>query len=151
MNALQKPGIRRGGSADTPAFVALLERAGLPTADIADSAALQLWVLEGNGALLGAIALERYGVDALLRSLVVVPEQRARGLGYRLVSQLEHDASAQGVERLVLLTETAEPFFRRLGYDVLERHLVSDEMRQSAEFRSLCPASALCMSKRLHS
>lgn len=149
MNPSQNPGLRCGGPADIPAFVALLAGAGLPTADIVGSAGLQLWVLEENGALVGAIALERYGVDALLRSLVVVPEQRARGFGYLLVSQLEHDASAQGVERLVLLTETAGPFFRRLGYDALERRLVSDEMKQSPEFRSLCPASALCMSKRL--
>jgi amino-acid N-acetyltransferase len=150
MTPSQTPSIRRGESADIPAVVALLDRAGLPTADVASSPGLQMWVLEENGSLLGAIALDRYGTDALLRSLAVVPEHRSRGFGHRLVSKLEHDAFAQGVERLVLLTETAEPFFRRLGYDVFERRYVSDGMMQSAEFRSLCPASALCMSKVLH-
>jgi amino-acid N-acetyltransferase len=147
----QTPSIRRGEPADVPAIVALLEGAGLPTADFTGGPGIQLWVLEDNGSVLGAIALERYGTNALLRSLAVVPEHRSRGFGHRLVSQLEHDAFAQGVERLVLLTETAEPFFRRLGYDAFDRRHVSDEVKQSAEFQSLCPASALCMSKALHS
>jgi amino-acid N-acetyltransferase len=147
----QKAGIRRGEPSDVAAAVALLERAGLPTADFVSRPGLQMWMLEENGSLLGVIALERFGNCGLLRSLVVIPEHRSCGFGHRLVSRLEHDAFVQGVERLVLLTETAEPFFRRLGYDALERRYVSDEVRQSAEFRSLCPASALCMSKALHS
>jgi amino-acid N-acetyltransferase len=146
-----KPSIRRGETPDVPAVVALLEGAGLPTADFANAPGLQMWVLVENGSLLGVIALERFGTNALLRSLAVAPEHRSRGFGHRLVSQLEHDAFAQGVERLVLVTETAEPFFRRLGYDVFERRYVSDDVKQSAEFRSLCPASAVCMSKVLHS
>lgn len=36
-----------------------------------------------------------------------------------------------------------------LGYAVIDRAYVSEELRQSAEFRSLCPASAVCMSKAL--
>jgi amino-acid N-acetyltransferase len=49
----------------------------------------------------------------------------------------------------VLLTETAETFFRRLGYEAIDRHYVSEDLKQSAEFRALCPASAVCMTKSL--
>lgn len=151
MTPSPKPIIRRSEPTDVPAVVALLEGAGLPTVDFANAPGLQMWVLEESGSLLGVIALERFGNNALLRSLAVAPAHRSRGFGHRLVSQLEHGALAQGVQRLVLLTETAEPFFRRLGYDAFDRRYVSDEVKQSAEFRSLCPASALCMSKALHS
>jgi amino-acid N-acetyltransferase len=51
----------------------------------------------------------------------------------------------------VLLTETAEKFFRAIGYEVIDRRHVPEEIKQSAEFRSLCPASAVCMSKLLAS
>jgi len=126
----------------------MLANAGLPTADLGTSD-LQLWLLEAGGALVGVIALERFGSEALLRSLAVAPAHRKRGVGRRLVARLEEDARAAGVRRLVLLTETAETFFRSLDYRVIDRSSVGEAPRQSAEFRSLCPVSAICMSKTL--
>lgn len=76
-------------------------------------------------------------------------EQRKRGLGHELVARLEQDAQAVGIQQLILLTETAEAFFRRLGYTITDRSQVSDDGKQSAEFRILCPVSAVCMSKVL--
>ncbi len=93
--------------------------------------------------------MERFGKYALLRSLAVAPSHRQRGLGQQLVARLERDARANGVEQLVLLTETAEKFFRAIGYEPIDRGYVPEEIKQSAEFRSLCPASAVCMSKSL--
>jgi amino-acid N-acetyltransferase len=144
-------GIRRGLSTDIPAVLALLQGAGLPTADLKSSEGLKMWVLEARDSVVGTIALERFGTDGLLRSLAVAPEYRKCGFGRELVAGLERDAQARGVERLILLTETAESFFRSLGYEVIDRRCVSEELKQSAEFRSLCPASAVCMSKAIHS
>jgi N-acetylglutamate synthase-like GNAT family acetyltransferase len=93
--------------------------------------------------------MERFGALALLRSLAVAPGYRRRGMARQLVARLESEAQAHGVEKLVLLTETAESFFRAIGYEVVDRHRAPDEIKQSAEFRSLCPASAVCMSKNL--
>jgi amino-acid N-acetyltransferase len=143
------PDIRRGRSADLPPVLALLESAGLPTADLKSIPRLQMWVLEAKESVAGVIALEHHGSEGLLRSLAIAPEYRKRGFGIALVRRLEDDARAEGVEVLVLLTETAESFFRRLGYQVIERCSVSEALSQSAEFRSLCPMSAICMSKVL--
>jgi amino-acid N-acetyltransferase len=85
----------------------------------------------------------------LLRSVVVAPGHQRRGLGRDLVSHVERDARDQGIEQLVLLTETAQALFERLGYEVIDRAAAPEALQQSAEFRSLCPASAVCMSKRL--
>lgn len=142
------PAIRRGSAVDLPAAAALLKDAGLPTVDLATSG-LHVWLVEAGSALVGVIALERFGSEALLRSLVVAPEYRKLGVGRRLVARLEADARADGVRQLVLLTESAETFFRTLGYRVIERSSVGEAPRQSAEFRSLCPVSAICMSKTL--
>jgi amino-acid N-acetyltransferase len=145
-----QPAIRPGHSADLAAVSALLKGAGLPTDDLASASDLHLWVLEAEGDVIGAIAIEHFGASALLRSLVIVPAYRQRGLGHRLVAQLEQDVQEKGVEQLILLTETAESFFRRNGYEVIERRYVPEEVAQSAEFRSLCPASAVCMAKVLN-
>jgi amino-acid N-acetyltransferase len=65
------------------------------------------------------------------------------------VAHVESEARAHHIERLVLLTETAQPLFQKLGYSVIERSSVPESLRQSDEFRSLCPASAVCMAKTL--
>jgi N-acetylglutamate synthase-like GNAT family acetyltransferase len=149
MSVGTEPGIRRGQSADLSAIATFLETAGLPTADLLNAEGFQTWVLKAHGELLAAIGLERFGDQALLRSLLVAPEHRKRGLGQELVARLERDARAQGITRLILLTETAEAFFQARGYVVTDRRQVSDAVKQSAEFRSLCPVSAVCMSKTL--
>ena len=143
------PDIRKGGPADLPAVLALLEGARLPTADLTGINGLVVWVLEEKGAVVGSIALERFSSEGLLRSLAVAPEYRRRGFGRELVGRLEESARADGIQQLFLLTETAEAFFRSLGYNSIDRRYVTDSLKQSAEFRSLCPTSATCMSKGL--
>jgi amino-acid N-acetyltransferase len=147
----RQPTIRLGRDADLTAVLALLQGAGLPTADLASVASLHFWVLEAEASLIGVVGMERFGARALLRSLAVAPSYRQRGMGHQLVARLEREAQAGDVEQLVLLTETAEKFFRAIGYEVVDRRHVPEEIKQSAEFRSLCPASAVCMSKLLTS
>jgi amino-acid N-acetyltransferase len=144
-----QPEIRRSQGADLTAVLALLRSAGLPTADLTSAASLHLWVVEATESLIGVVGMERFGARALLRSLAVAPSYQHRGMGHQLVAWLEREAQADGVEHLVLLTETAEKFFRAIGYEVIDRRLVPEEIKQSAEFRSLCPASAVCMTKML--
>ena len=145
------PTIRLGQDADLAAVLALLQAAGLPTADLTSVASLHLWVLEAEDSLIGVVGMERFGARALLRSLAVAPSYQQRGMGRRLVARLEREAQADDVEQLVLLTETAEKFFCAIGYEVIDRRHVPEDIKQSAEFRSLCPASAICMSKLLTS
>jgi amino-acid N-acetyltransferase len=96
MSTVAESGIRRGQAADMPAIAALLESAGLPTSDLPSAADFQTWVLEAHGELVAAIGLERFGYEALLRSLVVAREHRKRGLGQELVARLERDPRAAG-------------------------------------------------------
>ena len=147
-----QPEIRRGQSSDLAAVAALLKKARLPIDDLANATDLKLWVLEMEGKLAGAIALEgTEPTGCLLRSLVAVGSHRRQGFGQALVARVESDARTDGVERLVLLTEIARALFHRLGYELIERATVPEDLRQSAELRSLCPASAICMAKHLYS
>ena len=49
----------------------------------------------------------------------------------------------------MLLTTTAASFFAKRGYRPLARDEAPAAVRATAEFRSICPASATCMGKSL--
>lgn len=133
---------------DLIAIRALLERSGLPTSDL-ESARPEFAVIRENGQVIAAGALQPFASSALLRSVVVAPERRGRGLGQALVGELERVARARRINQLVLLTQTAADFFARQGYHIIERSAAPEDMQASAEFHSLCPGSATCMAKTL--
>jgi N-acetylglutamate synthase-like GNAT family acetyltransferase len=120
----------------------------LPTSDL-ESARPEFAVIREQGQVIAAGALQRFGSSALLRSVVVASDRRGIGLGEAIVSELERVARAARISRLVLLTQTAADFFAHQGYRVIERSAAPRNMRESEEFRSLCPSSATCMAKNL--
>lgn len=142
------PLIRAATASDLEAICALLETAGLPTADLRRARPTFL-VAAAGAELAGAGALEIHAETALLRSLVVAPAWRGRSLGHLLVRSLERQARAARVHQLVVLTQTATAFFTRLDYQVIERTQAPAAVQASQEFVALCPASATCLGKRL--
>ncbi len=86
----------------------------------------------------GCVGLEIYGDSALLRSMAISPEYQGKGLGTVLTEAIIEDARKKGIKSLFLLTETAEDFFKRFGFQLVERELVPEDVRQSIEFTKLC-------------
>ena len=138
----------RADEPDAIPIRALLERSGLPTSDL-DSARPDFVLIRENGQVIAAGALQRFGSSALLRSLVVAPDRRERGLGQAVVSELERVARMAHINQLILLTQTAAEFFAHQDYRVIARSSAPQDMQGSDEFRSLCPSSATCMAKSL--
>lgn len=134
--------------ADLPEAEALLRSSDLPTEDLARTRPLLLGVRVG-AALAGLVGLEAYAGVGLLRSLVVRPEWRGTGLGARLTEAAEAAAREHGIGDLYLLTSTAERFFGRRGYAVVDRAAAPEPIRRTAEFANLCPASCTFMHKRI--
>lgn len=128
---------------------ALLDKCGLPVADLQSCESLRLFGAFDGTTLAGVIGLELYPGVALLRSLAVVPERRDSGLGKALVDFAEKHAGAEGIESIYLLTTTAAPFFARRGYAIAAREDAPGPIRTTAQFSSLCPASSTFMVKRL--
>jgi amino-acid N-acetyltransferase len=62
-----------------------------------------------------------------------------------MTSHVLQQALVEGLENVYLLTETAEEFFLRIGFHVLDREYVPTRIRTSVEFASLCPTSAVAM------
>ncbi|MFC5570679.1 arsenic resistance N-acetyltransferase ArsN2 [Lysobacter yangpyeongensis] len=126
----------------------LLSDNKLPTEDL-DPAAIEFIVAVDDARVVGVVGLETHANAGLLRSLAVDVAHRSTGLGAALVQAVEARARDSGLSQLVLLTQTAEAFFARRGYAVIDRSSAPPPVQSSAEFRSICPASATCMSKLL--
>lgn len=135
---------------DLPAIRALLERVQLPLDGVDDHLDTVL-VARENGEVIGTAALELYEEGALLRSVAVDPRRQGATLGRQLTDAALQLAASRGVPSVFLLTMTAERFFPRFGFEQVGRDVVPSSVRQSVEFQSACPQSAIVMRKDLHS
>lgn len=129
---------------DLPEVLSLLTQAGLPAQGVAEAFA-GFVVADAGIRIAGVAGLERYGNDGLLRSVAVASDWRGRRLGGALVQLVLRMARDGGFSSVYLLTETAEDFFPRYGFRVIERSSVPASIRTSAEFADLCPTSSTVM------
>ena len=130
--------------ADWPTLATLLRDSGLPLDGLEAHLAATI-VARDATSILGCAALELYGTDALLRSVAVAAEHRGKGLGEALTAAAIALARQRGVRGIYLLTETAERFFPRFGFEIISRDAVPAVVKASAEFTTACPASATVM------
>jgi amino-acid N-acetyltransferase len=132
-----------GHVADVPAVRTLLLGARLPIEGFEDG--LPFVVARKDGMVVGSAALEEYSSGALLRSVAVAEGLRGSGIGQRLAGAAIDLAGRRGHRAIYLLTTTAADFFPRFGFSVIDRADVPAEVKQSVEFTSACPESAVVM------
>lgn len=131
---------------DEPAIRRLLSEAGLPHEDF--SAHLDHFLVARRGkAVLGVVGLEYERGAGLLRSLVVAPDERGKGIGTRLCTEMVKCARLAGVRDLYLLTGAAEPFFARHGFKRQDRADVPASIASTKQFAGLCPDFVVCMKR----
>jgi amino-acid N-acetyltransferase len=139
---------QRATAADWPAVRDLLVRVNLPL-DGAETAFETGLVAVEDDRVVGCAAIETYDRTALLRSVAVTQRRQGSGLGTALVHAAEELARTTGANEMILLTETAEPWFGRLGYERMERDAAPAAVAGSVEFVTACSESAIAMRRSL--
>ena len=104
---------------DWRAFEDLLGLAKLPRPGPEEGC--RVFAVEDEVGLLGFGGLDGAGADQMLRSVVLAPGLRHRGLGRVLVARLVHQARADSAMRLWLLTTEADHWFAGLGWSPATR------------------------------
>ena len=137
--------IREATPADMPAVRALLTASGLPTVGTDSS---RLFILK-VGHILGVVGFEDYAPYALLRSLAVVPEVRARGYGRTLLNFVLRQTEAERVHAVYGLTTTIPGWLLRTGFSEVARSGLPAALHASEELRGACSASARVFVKTL--
>jgi amino-acid N-acetyltransferase len=140
--------IREAGSEDLKAIKFLLESVSLPSVDI-EKHLFNFFVMDNGEDIIGTIGIEYYGDIALLRSLAVKIEYQNKCYGQKLCHKLIYKAEEMDVNNMYLLTNTAEEFFSREGFQKILRESVPPAIKQTYEYSTLCPSDSICMVKRL--
>jgi arsenate reductase (glutaredoxin) len=130
-------------------FVVTLNAAGLPTEDLREPGQSFFAFFESDRTPVGFGGYQLANGDALLRSLVVAPSHRRRGLGSALLAQLLARAAAGRAHTAWLLTTDAEAFFAGHAFARKERGEAPPAIAAAPQFTSICPASAVLMCRRL--
>jgi len=129
-------------------FVSALRAAGLPTEDLAEPGQVFFAFHDTDRTPVGFGGYQLADGDALLRSIVVVPSQRRRGLGSEMLTELLSRA-ASDAHTAWLLTLDAHAFFARHAFARKERAEAPPTIAAAPQFTSICPASAVLMCRRL--
>jgi N-acetylglutamate synthase-like GNAT family acetyltransferase/SAM-dependent methyltransferase len=130
---------------DLEAVFNLLATVKLCTEGVREGFGESYAIAERDGALAGLAGIEVHGRWGLLRSVAVSPLAQKAGLGAALVRDRLAWAEARGLAGVYLLTTTAPDYFRRLGFEAIERSAAPVEIQASREFSSACPATAVVM------
>ena len=125
----------------------LLKQNGLPVSDL--DASKILFALTEGAEVIGTGGLEFFDDCALLRSLSVKKDWQGKGFGKIITSQLEQVCRQKGIAIIYLLTETAEDFFNKQGYLVVDRANAPLSIKNSSEFTTVCSASGILMKKSI--
>jgi amino-acid N-acetyltransferase len=134
--------------ADFETIKALLEREHLPVDGLHEHLAHTLVARDGNR-IIGCGSVELYQDGALLRSIAVDAEHRGTGVGSELTRRGMDIAKRSGVPAVYLLTTTAERFFPRFGFEIVDRADVPRGVQSSHEFVTGCCSSGIVMRKFL--
>ncbi|WP_290798123.1 arsenic resistance N-acetyltransferase ArsN2 [Flavihumibacter sp. UBA7668] len=140
--------IRNATPGDLSRAIELLQSSQLPTEDLRPDLE-NFWIAEADGKPVGLIGLDLYAPYGLLRSMIVLPEERSKGIASRLVEQVEARGKELGLSELFLITNTASAYFTRKNFRQIGTSELPASVGTSREMNGLCPASSVIMYKSI--
>jgi len=144
-----EPALRdRAIGGDDPALVAALVAAGLPTDDLGAPGHRFFAYTTLSGTVVGWAGFELHGEDALLRSLVVVPEMRGRGHGAAILARLSRRVFDAGGRRAFALTTTVADWLETKGFARVARADAPAAILATRQAAGLCPSSATLLMRK---
>ncbi len=134
---------------DDPGLAGALAGAGLPTDDLAEPGRRFFAYETLSGRRVGHAGFEIHGAEVLLRSLVVEPQARGGGFGAAIHARLARRAFDLGGRRAWVLTTTVADWLTAKGFARAERADAPAAILATRQARSLCPASAVLLTRQI--
>ena len=141
--------IKQATEREFDAIKKLLDDNNLPTTDIYQDN-IQLFIGLIDDKIMSVIGLEKYKNVGLLRSLAVTDLFKNQQVGSRLIRHIVDLCASEHIDKIYLLTTTADKYFVKFGFTKIERIEAPDILKQTREFKDICPVSAVLMYKSLN-
>lgn len=141
--------IKQATEREFDAIKKLLDDNNLPTTDIYQDN-IQLFIGLIDDKIMSVIGLEKYKNVGLLRSLAVTDLFKNQQVGSRLIRHIVDLCASEHIDKIYLLTTTADKYFVKFGFTKIERMEAPDILKQTREFKDICPVSAVLMYKSLN-
>lgn len=141
---LPHPRIRSATGPDLPVIATILHEGGLQ-AGAARERVGRTVVAEADRRIVGTAGWERAGEDAVVRSVAVAPDARRSGVGTAVAAAAVRGAREAGARACYLVTEKAEPFFARCGFQPVSRDDLPEPVAAHSQLVRDCPSSAPVM------
>ncbi|MDP8956505.1 MAG: HAD-IIA family hydrolase [Actinomycetota bacterium] len=135
---------RAASEGDVQRIAGLLAASGLNAAGT-DQRLSSTLVSVDDDRVTATACVEDFRTTGLLRSVAVRRDLRGQGLGLLVVAAALQEARRRGIHEVALFTESAAPFFERMGFRRVERTDLPASVHESAQATGECPASAAAM------
>ena len=132
-----------------PGLVAALQAETLPTDDLTDPGRRFFAYRTLSGEIVGYAGYELYGKEAFLRSLVVLPAARGKGIGKAIVARIARRAFDEGARTSWLMTTSANAFFEAIGFKTVARTDAPEAILNTRQAKGLCPSSAAVLKRAI--
>lgn len=102
-------------------------------------------IAKSENMIIGVIGIEIYNEIGLLRSFAVSPSFRLNGIGKRLFGNLVIYSYQNKINKLYLFTKNSDVFFRKLGFQTLNRNNLPQSIKRSSQYTTHCVKNVTCM------
>ena len=130
--------IRQANPGDLSQIKSFLEENGLQTVGLDQCYLNFVLAIDERGSQVGVAGYELYNHIALLRSVAVQKDSRNAGYARVMVDTILKSVKQRGVDTVYVFTEGAEGYFKRLGFNVVERDQMDSAVKMSPEFTGCC-------------
>lgn len=141
--------VARRIAGDHAGLAQALRDARLPTDDLNEAGRSFFTFSTLAGSHVGYGGFEQCGRDALVRSLVVLPEHRGKGIGRNMLAVLLREAFDAGARTAWLLTLNERAFFEKSGFKPVSRDAAPASILATRQAAGLCPSSAVLLSRAI--
>lgn len=138
--------VRAAGHEEAEEVAALSRSASLDPDAVSDPTSSMAVAAEDDGRLLATAAAPVRGEEAYLHSVAVAEDARGFHIGILVTASALRRAAGEGARRAFLVTDTAEGFFARLGFEPVGR---GDLPGWVSALTTGCPRSAVAMQRPL--